>query len=466
MNHLCSKGQDHAAGHLLGDVGGPLFLTPLIEAGQLDKALNLSRVGPLYTGADLLSYAGFLTINKDFSSNIFFWFFPARPLPKPAFRFAQENPAVAPVVLWLQGGPGGSSMFGLFMEHGPYRVDKGGILRLRNATWAHRYSMLYVDNPVGSGFSFTWDERGYARDTRDVARSLNEALQQFFTLFHRYAANDFYVAGESYAGKYVTALANLIDTTIHGRVNINLRGIAVGNAWLDPETMLDYSEFLYQVGLVDRRQADYIRRRTDRVIGLIRHGRFEDAYEVMDLLMGGFTTSTSYFRNVSGVDAPYNFLLGESKTKKQLDLYRSYLERHEFRQAVHLGNVAFNSGRDAASHLLCDVMRTVKPSFAALLERNYKVLVYSGQLDAVVPYPLTENFLATLHWSGAEALDAARRRVWRTSASNGSAVAGYVKKAGNLLEVMVRDAGHFVPYDQPDVALDMISRFIDGAPFD
>ncbi|XP_075747532.1 putative serine carboxypeptidase CPVL [Rhipicephalus microplus] len=388
------------------------------------------------------------------SSNIFFWFFPAK-----------EKPDTAPVVMWLQGGPGGSSLFGLFLEHGPYRVVEGGTARLRNTTWAQRYSMLYVDSPVGAGFSFTWNERGYSRDQRSLARDLHEALQQFFTLFPRFAENDFYVAGESYAGKYATTVAHLIATTLFSRVDIKLRGIAVGNAWLDPVTMLDYAQFLYHIGLVDRRQADHIQRKTERAVELARHGRFADAFEVMDHLLEGLGASTSYFKNVSGISTPYNFVQAEDRMRRDLELYRSFVRTHEFRRAVHVGNVAFNSGREAASNLLVDVMRSVKPSFLSLLERDFKVLVYSGQLDAVVPHSLAVDFLSGLQWSGTESFDAARRKVWRLPTS-GSGVAGYVKRAGNLLQVMVRDAGHFVPYDQPEAALDMMSRFIDGTSFE
>ncbi|KAG0422662.1 hypothetical protein HPB47_001552 [Ixodes persulcatus] len=111
----------------------------------------------------------------------------------------KENPKTAPVLLWLQGGPGSSSMFGLFVENGPYIVDKGGNLQMRKVTWARRYSMLYVDNPVGVGFSFTQQDQGYAHNESDVGRDLFEALQQFFTLFPEYVGNDFYATGESYA---------------------------------------------------------------------------------------------------------------------------------------------------------------------------------------------------------------------------------------------------------------------------
>ncbi|CAN7949005.1 unnamed protein product, partial [Ixodes hexagonus] len=171
---------------IFNNPGQPLYLTPLIEKGQLDKAKAMSRVGSLGFVKDVPSYSGFLTVNPALGSNMFFWFFPA-----------MEDPKTAPVLLWLNGGPGSNSMFGMLVEHGPYMITKEGIPQLRQVTWARRYSMLYVDNPVGVGFSFTQQEQGYSRNQSDVGRDLLEALQQFFTLFPEYASNDFYATGES-----------------------------------------------------------------------------------------------------------------------------------------------------------------------------------------------------------------------------------------------------------------------------
>lgn len=67
--------------------------------------------------------------------------------------------------------------------------------------------MLYIDNPVGTGFSFTQRDEGYTRNETDVGRDLFEALQQFFTLFPEYVGNAFYATGESYAGAYLRVLS-------------------------------------------------------------------------------------------------------------------------------------------------------------------------------------------------------------------------------------------------------------------
>jgi len=112
--------------------------------------------------------------------------------------------------------------------------------------------MLYVDNPVGAGFSYTGDDLGYSTDEMDVARNLYAFLVQFFELFPEYQHNDFYVTGESFAGHYVPAVSYVIHLNNPGaKVKINLKGLAIGNGLVDPLNQLFYSEYLYQLGFFD-----------------------------------------------------------------------------------------------------------------------------------------------------------------------------------------------------------------------
>jgi vitellogenic carboxypeptidase-like protein len=88
-------------------------------------------------------------------------------------------------------------------------------------------------------------------------------------------------------------------------------------------------------------------------------------------------------------------------------------------------------------------------------------MVYSGQLDVIVAFPQTESFLNALDWSGKYIYALAPRKIWKVD----SEVAGYVREAKNLIQVMVRNAGHILPYDQPKWAFDMIQRFVQGKAF-
>lgn len=222
-----------------GGDDGALYLTPMIRNGKIKEARLACKVKPVKGAIE--SYSGYLTVDEKHGSNLFFWFFPA-----------MNGAANAPVILWLQGGPGASSLYGLFEEHGPFSVGKSHGLTLRNHTWVSTHSVLYVDNPVGTGYSFTSDDAGYSTDQSSVGLNMYEALVQFFTLFFEYRKNDFYVTGESYAGKYVPAVSYAIHLNNPGaQVKINLKGLAIGNGLVDPFYQLFYSEYLYQHGLVD-----------------------------------------------------------------------------------------------------------------------------------------------------------------------------------------------------------------------
>ncbi|XP_004045281.1 probable serine carboxypeptidase CPVL [Gorilla gorilla gorilla] len=436
-----------------GDSGQPLFLTPYIEAGKIQKGRELSLVSP-FPGLNMKSYAGFLTVNKTYNSNLFFWFFPA-----------QIQPEDAPVVLWLQGGPGGSSMFGLFVEHGPYVVTSNMTLRDRDFPWTTTLSMLYIDNPVGTGFSFTDDTHGYAVNEDDVARDLYSALIQFFQIFPEYKNNDFYVTGESYAGKYVPAIAHLIHSLNPVReVKINLKGIAIGDGYSDPESIIGgYAEFLYQIGLLDEKQKKYFQKQCHECIEHIRKQNWFEAFEILDkLLDGDLTSDPSYFQNVTGCSNYYNFLRC-TEPEDQL-YYVKFLSLPEVRQAIHVGNQTFNDGTIVEKYLREDTVQSVKPWLTEIMN-NYKVLIYNGQLDIIVAAALTERSLMGMDWKGSQEYKKAEKKVWKIFKSDNE-VAGYIRQVGDFHQVIIRGGGHILPYDQPLRAFDMINRFIYGKGWD
>lgn len=171
---------------------------------------------------------------------MFFWFFPAQNTHKPD----------TPVLLWLQGGPGSSSLFGLFAELGPILIDANGNIQSRPVHWNGNNHLLFIDNPVGTGFSFTDNNEGYARSQEDVARDLYSALSQFFEIFTDFASNPFFVTGESYAGKYVPSITYKIhveNQNPHVKTRINLKGMSIGNGLVDPLNQYKYGDFLYEV---------------------------------------------------------------------------------------------------------------------------------------------------------------------------------------------------------------------------
>ena len=142
----------------------------------------------------------------------FYWLCPARTGDK-----------AAPLLVWLNGGPGSSSMMGLFLENGPYYVANDGSLHTRNVSWNNNFDVLYVDQPAGTGFS-TAQQGAYARNQDDVAEAFSAFLANFYGAYPDARKKQLWLTGESYAGKYLPSIAARFVT--HG---IPVAGVAIGN---------------------------------------------------------------------------------------------------------------------------------------------------------------------------------------------------------------------------------------------
>lgn len=101
---------------------------------------------PLFEG----SYSGLVTSDAAKKDSIFFWYLPAQCEQGQGECIAGEY---APTMVWLQGGPGAPSTYGMFTEIGPVIVQDDGTVMARNNTWNEQISILVVDNPSGVGYS-------------------------------------------------------------------------------------------------------------------------------------------------------------------------------------------------------------------------------------------------------------------------------------------------------------------------
>ncbi|XP_063838438.1 vitellogenic carboxypeptidase-like [Ostrinia nubilalis] len=189
---------------------GGTILTPYIQNGSYSMARKLSTVDSKnFLG--IKSHSGFMTVKKEYDSNIFFWYFP------------HERSAEKPWVIWLQGGPGFSSLVGLFHGVGPLKIEDSKV-NLQKGTWANDYSLLFVDNPVGAGFSYTRDDRGYTSGQDEIGEQLLEFLVQFLQVFSELQDAPLFIAGQSYSGKYVPTLGLYIHRyrSKGGRINLKV----------------------------------------------------------------------------------------------------------------------------------------------------------------------------------------------------------------------------------------------------
>ncbi|XP_043288511.1 venom serine carboxypeptidase-like [Venturia canescens] len=429
------------------DTGEALYLTPLLEAGQVDSARSQAEVDARLM-CNVKSYAGYFTVDKLFNSNLFFWYFPAK-----------HNSVSAPVVLYLEGGPGVTSFFSLFFQNGPFSMgSEKGCLELRSESWTNKHNVIYIDSPVGTGYSFTDWSGALSTEAVEVGDKLRDAMVQFFELFPALRSNDFFVAGESYAGKFVPPTAYAI--TSYNKIakeekRINLKGIAIANGYTDPLNQLVYGDYLYEMGLIDANGREQFLVLEKEGRDLILEKQHSAAHGVFEKLIAD---KDSLFKNLTGYSSTLNIL--EINDPVELEAAFDWVKHPNVRRALHVGNNEFTPNSAKVYDRLRDDATQSQAHYVSALLEHYSVLIYTGHLNIICPYPAVQNYLQQLTWSGAEEFKTSKREFWRVA---GGELAGYMRKAGNLREVLVLNAGHLSSRDQPRWTLELLEKFTHGS---
>merc|ERR1719420_46733 len=190
---------------LVCSVSAQLFHQAPLDAEQIQELERKSPIddpigdltihSPTICDGNVKQYSGYLQLGTS-STKYFFWLMESR-----------SNPETDPLVMWLNGGPGCSSMMGMLAENGPCKVNKDGQNTTNNPySWNTKANVMWVDQPAGAGFS----TGSYIHNEQEVGEAMYQFLQAFFKALPQYQKNEFFVAGESYAGHYVPAITHRI----------------------------------------------------------------------------------------------------------------------------------------------------------------------------------------------------------------------------------------------------------------
>ncbi|CAL5355114.1 unnamed protein product [Camellia sinensis] len=189
-------------------------------------------------------FSGYIVTDAEHGRALFYYFVEAD----------SPHPLLLPLTLWLNGGPGCSSLgFGAFMEHGPFQPRSDGVLLKNKYSWNLESNMLYVESPIGVGFSYSNTSSDYIswNDTQTAQDNL-QFIINWFKEFPSYRDSDLYLTGESYAGHYIPQLAALLlDYNKQPNIKpVKLKAIALGNPLLDIEISVNDAEFLWSHGVI------------------------------------------------------------------------------------------------------------------------------------------------------------------------------------------------------------------------
>lgn len=192
--------------------------TLITDQAELDRVDSLPGADPLTFGL----YAGSVTVDEAAGRSLFY-----------VLTESSASPEQDPLVLFLNGGPGCSSLGGGWMsELGPFYPTPGGEKLIPNKyAWNRIAHTLFLESPAGVGFSYS--NRSSDLDTGDAAtaRDSYTFLLRWLERFPRFAGRPFWLAGESYAGHYVPNLAmQIVNGNKEGKATINLQGFLVGES--------------------------------------------------------------------------------------------------------------------------------------------------------------------------------------------------------------------------------------------
>lgn len=406
----------------------PIFLTPLIDDFRAEEARNMSRVELSSFDPATRSYAGLVTVNKKLNSHLFFWFFP--------------GPADGPLILSLEGaaGPGFSSLSTAFNANGPWSVSPDGRLVRRHFSWSNFSNVIYVDSPVGTGYSFAQNEDSYSRNSSDTAANLYTFMDQFFWLFPEFQSNDFYISASGHAAKDAAVLAAKFHED--GLQSfLNLQGLLLTSPLIVPIIQTDYyADFLYQNGLISVSEWQHFKREQAKIRYLLRKGNPVGAHRVYDDMIGGrFTESgASYFKTVTGYSQSSS--LQVTRNAEEMDYFQNFVTRADVRKAIHVGSIPFHVRNDAVAAALIPDFMTSVDRYLSQIMGQYRVAFMSGNKDILVPVASVTRAVSSIRWRCQQNLQNADKEMGVSSVDHKQQVIGHMSSACDTYVVVVRYA--------------------------
>ncbi|WCJ41646.1 serine carboxypeptidase-like 51 [Euphorbia peplus] len=427
-----------------------LFLPFLVQARTLPPSKN----------QDESEDWGYVEVRP--KAHMFWWLY------KSPYRV--ENPSKPwPIILWLQGGPGASGVgIGNFEEVGPLDLN----LKPRNSTWLKLADLLFVDNPVGTGYSYVDETNLFVKTDEEAAADLTTLLQNLFNKNDLLQKSPLYIVAESYGGKYAVTLGlSALKAIESGKLKAKLGGVVLGDTWISPEDfVVSWGPLLKDVSRIDENGLQRANKLAEVIKQQISDRQYESATNTWAQLEGEISDSSNSvdFYNFlldSGMD-PVSTIAAEKIGIKRYMNYLSSLSSNGGINSLMNGaiknklkiiplNVSWGGQSDYVfSNLAGDFMKPRISEVDQLLDKGVNVTVYSGQLDVICATKGTEAWIQKLKWDGlGEFMKLERIPLY---CEVDKVTRGFTKSYKNLHFYWILKAGHFVPVDQPCIALNMV----------
>ncbi|KAF3331008.1 Serine carboxypeptidase-like 3 [Carex littledalei] len=414
---------------------------------------------------------GYLEVDEEKGVEFFYYFIES-----------ESNPEEDPLMLWLTGGPGCSAFSGLVFEIGPLSFDLQGYrdglpsLFYKADSWTQVGNIIFVDSPVGTGFSYSSTVEGYQTSDSQTVPQLKTFLYKWLDKHTKFKSNPLYICGDSYSGKIIPILTLEIavaQESNHGP--FNLKGYLAGN----PVTSSRYDfdsrvPFAHGKGLI----SDELYESTKKSCA----GKYTNPSNAQCASYLNAVDAVTKDVNIGHILEPscefHSPRPGYIRIKRdekgyydEVPLFNSGLPL-ECRESGYLlstfwannetvrSTLGIRKGTVAGWHRCVDIPYTFDipsavPYHLMVTNKGYPALIYSGDHDFDIPHVGTQDWIRSLNLSIVDDW-----RPWYV----GGQVAGFTRRySNNLTFATVKGAGHTAPEYKPKECLEMLQRWISGA---
>ncbi|XP_013660059.2 serine carboxypeptidase-like 22 isoform X1 [Brassica napus] len=400
-------------------------------------------------------FSGYVTVNESHGRSLFYW-----------LTESSSSPHTKPLLLWLNGGPGCSSIaYGATEEIGPFRINRGSNLYLNSFSWNIEANLLFLESPVGVGFSYTNTSSDFKEfgDERTAQENLI-FLIKWMSRFPQYQYRDFYIAGESYAGHYVPQLAKKINeyNKAFNKPTINIKGFMVGNPDMDKNNdKLGTITYWWSHAMISDTNYNLILRNCNFTADSFSKECNSSIYNAA-ADFGEIDQYSIYTPKCVRMKQMRKAVLARQTTEYDpcTESYADiYYNRPDVQRAMHANQTAIPYKWTACSDPVFNNWNwrlsdnSMLPIYKELMEAGLRIWVYSGDTDSVIPVTATRFSISKLN------LPVKTR--WYPWYS-GNQVGGRTEVYEGLTFVTVRGAGHEVPLFKPQGALILLKYFLAG----
>ncbi|KUJ12819.1 peptidase S10, serine carboxypeptidase [Mollisia scopiformis] len=391
-----------------------------------------------------------------------------------AYFESRSDPTSDPLVLWLNGGPGCSSMVGLFMELGPCIVNEGGDSARENVnSWINKANVFFLDQPIGVGFSYSSNHSapGGQGGTFAASEDVYAFMRLWYKAFPESKSLPFSIAGESYGGHYIPVFADHIDkmnkiSTLDDQ--IPLESVLIGNGIFSDvkQRSSSYDISCTNATGIGPLLAEDVCGKMAKAVGRCEY-LLSACHDYPDPLV--CEAASNYCSKE--LDSPY-FRSGRNyyDVSKPCEGYLCYPIMNSITKFLRTEKVrgALGVDKEAPPFEGCsnkvgdefvkvnDYIIDTRPYVASLLHSGIRAMIYVGTYDWICNFVGNERVFGSLKWNGMPDFryqQENNKQVWS---------GGLWWESGLLRYVRINGAGHMVPWDKPAEALHLFTAWLDN----